>query len=364
MADPVAVESPATFELDEDIEIYKLVKISATSVDALAKISKTGAGETPMGVIQQGGSDGDARAVANLTGNHMVLIMVAAGVISANATVYPAADGEVSSTVNGDALGTALNATDGADQLVSVLLQKPAYLTAEDIESYTHFKDDFFYINFDESGSEGVWLSTVENSSTAVISDAANGILTVTTGGTDNNQHIVNSIAESWLLAANKDMTYKARVKVTEVAEHAAFFGLSDTVTPDHLVDDTGAIRSSFDGIGFYTKLGGGSNWFVVSSNATTQNTGSGLTGGDTTVAATSAVWFKLKFTVTHTSATTATIRFYIWNETTGSAYVLVDTQTILYSGLAEMHALMANKTGTAQAEAYDLDYVDIVQKR
>lgn len=363
MTDAVANKGPITVEADEAIEIYKCVKRSGTSVEELMKVSKTGAGETPDGVALQGAADGDQLSIVGLS-QYMVLIMIAAGAITEGATVYPAADGEVSSTVNGDAIGTALTATDGADQQVTVLTAKPSYLTAEDIESYTHFKDDFFYINFDEAGSEGVWLSTVENSSTAAISDAANGILTVTTGGTDNDQHIINSIAESWLLAANKDLTYKTRVKITEVAEHAAFFGLSDTVSADQLADDTGAIRSSFDGIGFYTKLGGSSNWFVVSSNATTQNTGSGLTGGDTTLAATSAVWFKLKFTVTHTSSTVATIRFYIWNETTDSAYTLVDTQTILYSGLAEMHALMANKTGTGQAEAYDIDYVDIIQKR
>lgn len=363
MSDPVAVDSPATFQADEAIEIYKCVKWSATATDQLANVSKTGAGERPDGVCLQEAADGDQIAVAGLT-QHLVLVMIAAGVVTAGDTVYPAADGEVSGTVSGDALGTALTTTTGADQQVSVLLAKPSYLSAENIESFTHFKDDFFWINFDESGSEGVWLSTVENSSTAVISDAANGILTVTTGGTDNNQHIINSINESWLLAANKDLTFKARIKVTEVSEHAVFVGLSDTVTADHLVDNTGAVRSSFDGLGFYCKLGGTPNWFVVSSNATTQNTGSSLTGGDTTLAATTAVWFKLKITVTHTSSTTATVRFYIWNETTGSGYVLVDTHTILYSGLAEMHILLANKTGDTQAEAYDIDYVDVVQAR
>lgn len=363
MSDPVAVNSPATFELNETVEIYKLVKRADTSVDELAKVSKTGAGETPIGVALKAGVSGDQVGVAGLT-QHMVLVMIAAGAITEGATVYPAADGEVASTVSGDAIGVALTGTGGADQQISVLTQKPSYLTAEDIESFHHFKDDFFYINFDESGSEGVWLSTVENSSTAVITDAAGGILTVTTGGTDNNQHLLSSIGESWLFAANKDLTFKTRVKVTQAAEQAAFIGLSNDVSADHLVDDTGAIRSTFDGAGFYCKTGGTPNWFVVSSNGATQNTGSGLTGGDTTLAATTAVWFKLKFTVTHTSSTTATIRFYIWNETTGSGYTLVDTHTILYSGLEEMHAFFTNKTGTGAAEATAIDYVDVVQAR
>lgn len=357
-------QSPITVLAGAAVNQYRLGVKSAVGADGLMTAIQGGAGEQPHGVFLADGASGDYVAFELWEQGKTMPCRSGAAITRGN-TVYPAATGKVSETAVGAAIGIALTTASGDDEPVEVLPLQATFLTQSDITTWHVFEEDFLggWVP-GTSGTITTWLNIIENSSTAAPRDEAGGVLRITTGTTANDQHIVNTVAENWLFAASKPLVFEARVKLTEgTANSGAFFvGLTDTVSADQLVDTTGAIRASWIGTGFYKAAS--ANLRVTSSNGATQNTGSALTTGDTTIAM-GAVYWKLKITVEHTSSTTCTIKFYGLKEGTHSAFTLLDTHTLLYASAAEMHlAVILKNTAGTTADIIDVDYLRVSQTR
>lgn len=343
--------NPMNFIASEAVAAHLLVKLGATGTPPY--VGLCGAGEKPVGVnTATAVASGGQIAVQSLR-KAGTIKMVAAAAIAYGAKVYSAASGCISSTAAGDSLGTCLEEATAAGDIIEVL-PDAALIDYGDIEN-TYVVEDDFLEGIDTTATTGRYVAAGDTSGANTVLDAAGGVMSVTTDVTNNDQWNVSSINETFLIAASKPMVFEARVKIVEGATNkcACFIGLSDTVSADHLVDTTGAIRSSFDGFGFY-KSSGDNLWRVVSSNATTQ------TAASAAVTSTSGTWFKLKVTVEHTSSTTATLKFYIDG-------VLVATHTILYASLEEMHFLASVKVAGGAGsvgERMDVDYWRVVATR
>ncbi len=107
-----------TFTAGEAIERYKLVKLDGANAN---QVVKTGAGEEPIGSVENAVANGDEVNVI-LINRAGTIPVVAAGAIAVNADVYPAADGEVSDTISGTKLGQLLGATGAADEVGELLV--------------------------------------------------------------------------------------------------------------------------------------------------------------------------------------------------------------------------------------------------
>lgn len=191
-----------------------------------------------------------------------------------------------------------------------------------------------------------------------VITDAADGVLNVGSDGDDNDECYVSSVAENWKFAANKKVSFKARIKLTEANTDDANFivGLSDTVAANSLVDNGAGPMASFGGAAFY-KVDGTMAIGFCTSNAGTQTKTASL------VAFTSGVWYTLGFDYDFNDGVTGYLVPWVINETT-----LVKTtgaaHAITISGLNEMHILLGVKAGGANEENLKVDYVRVIQDR
>jgi len=209
------------------------------------------------------------------------------------------------------------------------------------------FMDDFFC--FDDGDD---WIDTVSDAGTIEVTDGANGILSIASGATDNNESYVSSKAELALFQADKKAIFEARVKLTEANVNDAniIIGLSDTVAADSLLDDGAGPMASFDGAVFF-KVDGGTVWQARTSNAATP-------ASDTSAGAfTSGAWHTLRIVFDPGAGTTGTVKFYVNG-------VLGASLSITLAGLAEMHILLGVKAGDANAETLLVDYARLIQDR
>ena len=212
------------------------------------------------------------------------------------------------------------------------------------------------------------WLSVGDAGGSAVVSDGAGGVLTVQTGGTDNDEFYCISAVELLKVAANKPITILARVKFTEANTDDAnmIFGFMDVAGANSLLDDSGGPSASYDGAVIF-KVDGETRWRVESSNAGTQvTTETDVTAGGS--------WQTLRIDITPINAKTADVVFWI-DPSGGQDLFQVREQsavpqnpaikhTLSISGLEEMHLIFGAKAGGGNAESLLVDYVSVWQKR
>jgi len=210
------------------------------------------------------------------------------------------------------------------------------------------FFDDFLggYVSGDR------WTLATDTDGTATIDDARDGILSLLTGGTDNDGSTLSSTDEIFLADTDKNIFFEARVKLTEANDDDAniYVGLCDIVTVDTMQDDAGGPAGTLDGIGFY-KLDGNMYWEFETSNATTVNANSDM------VAFESGTWYRLGFKYDYNDGVTAKVTPYV----NGKAYAPVD---LTISGMAEMNVTLSVKAGGNNAETLKVDYVRVVADR
>jgi len=239
---------------------------------------------------------------------------------------------------------------------------------------YNQKKAFGFFDDFLNYTSTELWTTVIDTGGTAVDGDKAGGVVTLSGDGTIEDATNVATTNEIFLIAANKPIWLETRIKLTEAAtdEMNVVFGVSDLVTTDLMVDADAGPATSFDGALIY-KVGGGTGtnatlWHVASSNATVQ------TKEATQHAHADETWTTLAILLMPVNSTTFEIIYAI--DPTGG----VDFQqmrgnganprtpaikhTKLLSGMAEMHAVVGIKNGSAAAEALEVDYFTAWQKR
>lgn len=217
--------------------------------------------------------------------------------------------------------------------------------------------DDFFAYNTGD-----LWTSLVADAGTSVAaSDAAGGVLVLTTGGTDNNEAMVKSTQKVFRFVANKPLYFRARVQYAEANTDDAniFVGLSSAAAANLMVDNGAGPATNHSAVGF-CKADGATRWSVHRSIGTSQET-IDLTAANSLdkVAKTAggSSYQELVIEVRPTSSTEMEVAYWIDN-------VLVYKQTVTYTGAVVMNAVAYAKAGGSNSEVLSVDRLDCFQLR
>lgn len=334
-----------TFTAGEELLIHRRVKLTGDYT-----VQYADAGEAGIGTVSAA-KDNTQKVAIVLHGGMGTRTMVANGSITQNDLVYPAADGKVTSTVTGAALGRALEAASSDGDWIEVLPNEQELFS--DAAATHGFFEDFLYYSSGET-----LTTTASNSGTATVSDAVGGILAIAasdSSAADNDETYVHSTTETFKFANNKPLWFEARVALTEANTDDAnvLVGLMESVAANSLGDDAGGPEADYDGAVFY-KIDGGTTWLAEVSNGTTQTavtlTGASFPGDGT--------YQKLKIEFIPTGATSSEVNFYIDGTLVGTASAWD------YSSTNEMEAVVGVKNGDTNGETLNVDYITCKQVR
>lgn len=214
-----------------------------------------------------------------------------------------------------------------------------------------------FFDDFHHFVSGDLFTDTSADTGAAVaMTDAAGGVVTLTTGATDNNECYLLTTKEVLKLAANKPVVVEARVSYTEANTDDAnvAVGLKDAVAADSILDDGGGPAASYSGAVFF-KVDGALNWNIEVSIAGTQTTVE-LTAAnslDGKAHATGAgAWEELRIELMPVSSTTAEARFFI------DGVLVYKVADWTFTNFTEAQAFVGVKAGGANSEVVSVDYI------
>lgn len=114
------VDGPKTFTAGEDLEPHRRVKIDDTGTSSPPEVIYADAGEQAVGITLHGADDLEPVSVVTMT-KEGTFFGEAADSFSLGATLYAAADGKISDTSSGTAIGIALEAATAAGDIVEFM---------------------------------------------------------------------------------------------------------------------------------------------------------------------------------------------------------------------------------------------------
>lgn len=207
--------------------------------------------------------------------------------------------------------------------------------------------------DFDAYTSGQRWASVSDAGATiAVDGDAVGGVLAVTSNGGDNDEAYVKTTAELYQFANDQPLRFETRIQFSEAATNAAnlLVGIMSSSGADSLLDDGSGPKADYSGAVFY-KADGGTTWNCESSLGTTQETSA------TSVTAGASSFYTLRIEFVPTTSTQGTLSFFIDD-------IQVASHDQSFVGATEMSIVLGVKSGTAQAETMNVDYVSCQQLR
>lgn len=219
-----------------------------------------------------------------------------------------------------------------------------------------------FFDDHEEFVTGDRWTSLVADSGSSVaVSDAAGGILVLTTGATDNNEVAVRTTREIFRFANNKPMLGEWRIQYAEANTDDAnvMVGFMDAVGANAMIDDGGGPKASYSGAVFF-KVDGGTRWQVESSLGSSQTTTDLTAANSLSKSAQTAggsSYQTLRIEVIPVSSTEAEVSFWIDG-------VHVMKHSLTYTSATEMHAFVYAKAGAANSEVINVDYSAPFQDR
>jgi len=217
-----------------------------------------------------------------------------------------------------------------------------------DHELEFNLRDDFF------KNDTTQWTSVDDGATgTNAISNTLGGWLNVVTAAANNDYHMNISAAKSFAFSTTKNLSFQARIALTEAATNVASWicGLTDTTTTGGLQTGTSGPLASFQGAIFYKISGTQLIKFMLS-------TGSTQSVNSTTWTFTSGTTYNLRFEVSKGDGTTGRIIPYV-NDSAGAVMTFPIAS---YSGL--MYAIYGVKAGSSSAETFSIDLIDIRGQR
>ena len=233
-------------------------------------------------------------------------------------------------------------------------------VVVNDIGLYHGFIDHF------PNKNTTFWTTTSADAGTAAMTDAAGGVILLTSGdGTpvDNDEVYLLTTNELFLFAAGKPLHHRARVQFAQAATNAAnvWVGVMNAVAADALVDNGGGPKANFAGAGFYMK-DGSVNWNVAYSDGTTQTLAeltatNSLTKTAQVGATASGVFTLLEVDVIPKTSTLCDVIFKINGST---VYKMMDRT---YASATEMNYAVGVKAGTGVNQTMSVDAVACFQK-
>jgi hypothetical protein len=212
-------------------------------------------------------------------------------------------------------------------------------------------EDQFpYYVDLDQ------WTKLVVDagSSVAHLGDGVPPTVLLTTGATDNNECMLRSTNESFLMAADKPIFGSVRLQYAEANTDDAniFCGFINAAGANLMVDDGAGPKTSASGFGIY-KVDGGTVWRCFSSKGATQTTtASTKTAGGT-------AYQVLEFMAQPINPTDLEVSFWV------DGVLLVDTNnniikhTVVFASATEMHFVPCYvKAGGATSETPEVSSV------
>ena len=225
-------------------------------------------------------------------------------------------------------------------------------------KKHTHlFEDDFDGLVTDLYTSGGT-------GATIAVSDAANGVLSIGSGATLNDEAFHYLTKQTLLFAKDKSILFRARASFVEgnTDDMAFFLGFTDQAGADLIQDGGAAVKAGdLDGVGFLSFLDETQIRCYSSANANKSNISldtadkNNLTGTLQAYGANDK-WFEIE--VIPVSLTEHQIIFRIDDE------VVAHVRALDVSNPTEMNLIAYVKSPSANAQAILLDYWMVAQTR
>lgn len=203
-----------------------------------------------------------------------------------------------------------------------------------------------FHIFFDDFLIEQTELDEVKDvgAAIAVVADAENGVLRITsTATTDNDGGLVQLDETSFLVKSGKKLMFEARVRVSDADQGEMFIGLADTAA----TNPEAVIASGLARVGFELVDGSAAINTVIDDDTTSTRTALSSSMSD-------ATFVRLGFMTDG-----ASIRFYV-NRSLVSTQSIPSAIAAVTLGPAFFH-LSGDDQGTHTA---DCDYILVCQER
>lgn len=225
--------------------------------------------------------------------------------------------------------------------------------------------------DFLEFVSGDLFTDTSADTGAAVANpDAVGGEVTLTTGGTDNNECYLHTTRELLKFAAGKPFVVQARLKFAEANTDDAnvMFGVMNAPGADSLLDNGAGPKADYSGAVWF-KADGETRWRVESSVGTTQTT------SETDQAAGGGGYQTLRIEFVPVSATKGKVTFLI--DPSGgqglfqvapydqaNVRLLRIEHEVDFGSATEMAVVVGVKAGGANSEVVTVDYVGFWQAR
>lgn len=210
-----------------------------------------------------------------------------------------------------------------------------------------------------------VWTKLAADGGSSVAnSDNVAGLVTLTTGGTDNNEAALAGTRKNWLIAANKPIVFEARINYAEGNTNKANVaaGIASVIGAANFLQDDGAgPAASFSGCAIY-KVDGGTVWKCVSSLGATQtiSTSTATAGGTADQV--------LRIEIRPVTSTLAEVSFFVDGQPLYDAAITSKNQPIkhqlTYTSAVKMQPGVYVKAGSATSEVVNVDYVGVEMLR
>jgi len=200
------------------------------------------------------------------------------------------------------------------------------------------------------------------------LQQSVGGQLDLITAAVDNSEVYLYRTAETFLTANNKPMLFEARISWVEANTDDAnvIFGCWNAIAANDLADDGAGPRAgATDGFMFF-KEDGQTVWSVESSDGadaaatrtTTQLTAANsLDGAAHTAAPGATTWQTLRIQVMQSSSTKQDVAYFIDG-------TLVKKHNMSYTTPTEMAVAIGAKSGSANSETIQVDYIAGYQLR
>mgnify|MGYP001573554515 CR=1 FL=1 len=213
------------------------------------------------------------------------------------------------------------------------------------------------------TGQDG-WTSLVADAGTSVaVNDARGGILTLTTGATDNNEVMIRSTTELFLPTAGRPCFARGRINIVQANTDDInfFFGFASAAAADLLVDNGGDPRTSGSIFGI-TCSENDTVWHGYSRNGTTStDTASAVSNNDA-----AGVYREYEVRLEEFSASQCVVTYYIDGMVLrdDTIYANPIAHRVSYTSLTEMNFAIYAKAGGATSETPLIDWAIAAQVR
>lgn len=227
-----------------------------------------------------------------------------------------------------------------------------------DLADLATFKVFNHFQNF-TTAQDGFTSLAADIGTTVAVGDGRAGIAVLTTGAVANNEALLRTTNEVFLMATRAPLYARCRLQYTEATTNdaAVYFGFMDAMGANLLVDTTGLPKATFTGAGIYKRMET-TVWRTVTSNGVYATVGvdnaSGLTSGGSAYQVLEIIGEE------GLSAVDVTFTFkvngeYIQDPTTRQTL----RHTVLLASTTEMHLGVYVKAGAGGAsEVVNVDYI------